>query len=138
VYPATEDEAMTQLLPDDRRLYSRYLELGALADALLDLEPEELLFFRVAEDGSVTAGGNAAVLLIKDTSVPFLARAAVVYEDVPDPGSTRIYWFTPADLERPSTAEFVAEVRAAGEPIVPPPVEEGAEAPDCGSCGLGV
>jgi hypothetical protein len=138
VHPTTEDGAMTQLLPDDRQLYSRYRELGALADALLDLEPEELLFFRVAEDGSVTAHGDAAVLIVKDTRVPFMARAASVYGDLPDPGSTRIYWFTPADLERPSTAEFVAEVRAAGEPIVPPPSDEGAEAPDCGSSGSGV
>ena len=128
---------MTQLLPDDRKLYSRYLELGALADALLDLEPEELLFFRVAEDGSVAPRGDAAVLLIKDTSVSFLGRAAAAYGGLPDPGPTRIYWFTPADLERPSTAEFVAQVRATGEPIVPPPAEEGAEGPDCGSCGLG-
>lgn len=128
---------MTQLLPDDRKLYSRYLELGALGDALLDLEPEELLFFRVAEDGSVTPHGDAAVLMIKDTSVPFMGRAAVVYGDLPDPGPTRIYWFTPADLERPSTAAFVAEVRAAGEPVVPPPLEEGTEGPACGGCALG-
>jgi|GEM_PF-2620993 len=130
---------MTQMLPDDRKLYSRYLELGALADALLDLEPEELLFFRVAEDGSVATHGDAAVLIVKDTSVPFMGRAAVAYGDLPDPGPTRIYWFTPADLERPSTAEFVAEVRAAGEPIVSPPSEEeAAEGPACGGCGLDV
>jgi hypothetical protein len=131
---------MTQLLPDDRKLYSRYFELGALADALLDLEPEELLFFRVDEGGSVTSHGDAAVLIVKDTRVPFMGRAAAAYGDLADPGPTRIYWFTPADLERPSTAEFVAEVRAAGEPIVPPPLDEDqkAEAPDCGSCGLSV
>lgn len=138
MHPTTEDEVMTQLLPDDRKLYSRYLELGALADALLDLEPEELLFFRVAEDGSVAPHGDAAVLIVKDTSVPFLGRAAVAYGHLPDPGPTRIYWFTPADLERPSTAKFVAQARAAGEPIVPPPLEEGAEGPACGSCGLDV
>lgn len=115
---------MTQLLPDDRRLYSRYLELGALADVLLDLEPEELLFFRVAEDGSVAPHGDAAVLIVKDTNVPFMGRAAVAYGDLPDPGPTRIYWFTPAELGQTSTAEFVASVRAAGEPIVPPPLGE--------------
>lgn len=129
---------MTQLLPDDRKIYSRYLELGALGDALLDLEPEELLFFRVSEDGSVAPHGDPAVLMVKETGVPFMGRAAAVYGSLPDPGPTRIYWFTPTDLERPSTAEFAAAVRAVGEPIVaPPPDDGGAAAPACGTCGLG-
>ncbi len=69
-----------------------------------------------------------------------MGRAAAAYGDLADPGPTRIYWFTPADLERPSTAEFVAEVRAAGEPIVSPPLDEDerAERPTAGAAGCGV
>ena len=126
---------MTQLMPDNRRIYSRYHELGPLADALLSLEPEELLFFRVAEEGDVDPHGEPAVLVVKETGLSFIGRPAAVYGRVSEPGSTRIYWFTPAELERPSTAQFVASVRAVGEPIVPPPPEEATE-PDCGACGL--
>ncbi len=126
---------MTQLLPDDRKIYSRYHELGSLAEPLLALQARELLFFRVSPEGVVDPHGEPAVLVVKETALPFLSRPAAVYGDLSEPGMTRIYWFTPDELKKPSTADFVSAVRAAAEPIVPPPVDEG-PGPGCGSCGV--
>ena len=56
-----------QFAPDDRVIYSRYQELGALAGVLFDLDPQELLFFRVDTDGRPSRQGTPAVLVVKDT-----------------------------------------------------------------------
>lgn len=131
---------MSQLAPDDRAIYSRYQELGALAGVLFDLHPEELVFFRIDADGTPGRQGTPAVLVVKDTQVRLLRRADEVYAQVPEPGPTRVYWYTPAELEKPSTRDFVALVRQVGEAIVPlPPADESPGGPSCGgdcqACG---
>lgn len=131
---------MSQLAPDDRVIYSRYQELGALAGVLFAMEPDELLFFRIDAEGRPSKQGTPAVLVIKHTDVGMLRRADGVHALVPDPGSTLVYWYTPAELDKPSTREFVAQVRKVGEVIVPlPPAGPSEVGPACGggcqACG---
>lgn len=126
---------MNQFAPDDRVIYSRYQELGALAGVLLDMQPEELLFFRVDEHGRPGRHGEPAVLVVKDTDMGFLRRADALYGRVPDPGPTRVFWYTPAEITAPSAREFVERVRTVGEALEPlPPADRPAERPECGGC----
>ena len=128
---------MSQPAPDDRVIYSRYQELGALAGVLVALEPQELLFFRVDDEGRPSRQGTPAVRVVKDTEVGLLRRVDELYALAPDPGAARVYWYTPRELDHPATRDFVASARQVGEAIAPPPDEGGGgDGPVCGGgCG---
>jgi hypothetical protein len=129
---------MTQLVPDNRPVHTRYQELGALASTLFDLRPQRLVFFRVDPSGRPAVHGDPAVLVVKETDLPLLARASWVYSQVPNPGPVRVFWYTPAEYTAMYDSEFAREVRARGEDVVLPPPSEPADPMSCegGSCGL--
>jgi hypothetical protein len=129
---------VTMLVPDNRPMHSRYQELGAIASALFALAPERLVFFRVDQAGWVAVHGEPAVLVVKDTGLPLLQRAAWVYAQVQNPGQVRVFWYTPAEWEAMHDSEFARAVRTRGEDVVLPPPAEPAGPDSCGSgtCGL--
>ena len=129
---------MSQFAPDDRVIHSRYQELGALASVLFLLAPQRLVFFRVDAQGQVAVQGAPAVLVVKQTELPLLERAAWVYAQVPNPGPVRVFWYTPEEYASMHDSGFVLAVRLRGEDVVLPPATEPAERGSCedGPCGL--
>ena len=129
---------MSQLAPDDRVIHSRYQELGALASVLFALAPRRLVFFRVDAQSRVAVQGAPAVLVVKETELPLLERAAWVYAQVPNPGPIRVFWYTPEEYDAIHDSEFAMAVRLRGEDVVLPAPTEPAGPVSCGggSCGL--